>query len=149
MIHGKERAFLSAKRVDLVEEVKLRYLVELLNFIPGTALMPDNQITLTAVLVVMLLRNVQPSNGQMDVARYMLVSMMNKAMCIRAVNETDSKKRLIITRILCDLEMKVLLFQVSLKLRFRHMTALQSQLRRRKDSHTMEQLKLISATNAL
>lgn len=60
--------------------------------------MGDHQLTIKLGFIVMLLRNLQPANGHVIGARYIVMFMTNIVLFLTSKNERGGRKRLILPR---------------------------------------------------
>lgn len=79
----------------------LQYPQELLNSMDTVSSMLDYLIKLKKGFIVMLLRNVRPSQGHVNVTRYIVVDMRDNILFLRAVSGTYKGESFVLPRINC------------------------------------------------
>lgn len=94
---------MSNNNVKCAVDNALRYSANLSNSILVSVLMLDHQFTLKNSFIVILLRNLQPANGLVNGAQYILESMTSNVFFLLSVNKRGNRNCLILPRIPCDL----------------------------------------------
>lgn len=102
MLAGVKGVLLRLYKVRNAEENELLYPVELLNSISRNASMTDYQLTLKPDFTVMFLRNLQPSNYQINGSLYIIWSMSDSVLFLCAATVKCSNKRFIHSYISCN-----------------------------------------------
>ena len=102
MIPGEFTPFRSADSVENAEENALRYPVELLNSLSGKGSLPDHVITLKKGFPVMLLRNIDPSNGHCNGSRYIVEKFSRTLLYLKVSVGTHKGKKLALPRMPCS-----------------------------------------------
>ena len=80
---------------------ELRYPQELLNSIEVGGSLPDHSISLKKGFIVMLLRNIKPSAGHVNGARYVVENMTPTLLYLRSTSGSRTGVRLILPRMNC------------------------------------------------
>ncbi len=77
------KTVLSADSVEDEDQNGLRYSAELFNSLNGGSSLPDHRIQLKKVFMVMLLRNLCPQKGHVNVARYIVKHMSSNRLHLK------------------------------------------------------------------
>jgi len=101
MLPGNYRTYLSADKVENEDQNALRYPVELLNTLTAGSALPDHKLRLKKGVVIMLLLNVDPLNGHVNGARYILESMTNNILFAKLASGTHIGGRIALPRMPC------------------------------------------------
>ena len=87
--------------VEAQNAAELRYFVELLNSIEVGASLPDHEIDLKKVFIVMLLRNIKPSSGLVNGIKYVVENMSSNVLLPRSVSGSKTGERFTLPRMKC------------------------------------------------
>ena len=77
MIPGPYRTYLSADKVQNEDTNAVMYPTEMLNTLKARSALPDHKLKLKKGFIVMLLRNLDPTSGHVNGARYVFENITN------------------------------------------------------------------------
>ena len=101
MILGPYRTYLSAGKVENEDTNALMYPMELLNTLTAGSALPDHKLKLKKGFIVMLLRNLDPTAGHVNGARYVIENMTNNLLFLRLTTGSHEGNRLCFARMPC------------------------------------------------
>ena len=94
----KSADFVSYDSIEAQNAAELRYPQELLNSIEVGSSLPDHETSLKKDFIVILLRNMKPSVGHVNSARYVAESMTHNLLFLRSVFGSKKVDRLMYPR---------------------------------------------------
>ena len=98
---GPYRTYLSIDKVKSEETNALIYPTELLNTLTAGSALPDHKLKLKKAFIVILLRNLDPTAGHVNGARYVIEDMTNTLLFLRVTTESHEGNRLCLLRMPC------------------------------------------------
>ncbi|CDF33944.1 ATP dependant DNA helicase PIF1 [Chondrus crispus] len=101
MIPGPYRTYLSPDKVESEDTNALIYPTEMLNTLTAGSALPDHKLTLKKSVIVMLLRNLDPTSGPVNGARYIIEKMTNNLLFLRVTSGSHEDNRLCLPRMPC------------------------------------------------
>ena len=94
MIPGPYRTYLSADKVENEDTNALIYPTELLNTLTARSALPDHNLELKKGFIVMLLRNLDPTAGHVNGARYVIENMTHNLLFLRVATGSHEGNKL-------------------------------------------------------
>ncbi|CDF37706.1 ATP dependant DNA helicase PIF1 [Chondrus crispus] len=101
MMQGPYRTYLSADKVESEDTNALIYPTEMLNTLTAGSDLPDHKLKLKKGFIVMLLRNLDPTSGYVNGARYVIEKMTNKLFFLRVTSGSHEGNRLCLPQMPC------------------------------------------------
>ncbi|CDF36554.1 unnamed protein product [Chondrus crispus] len=101
MMPGPYRTYLSADKVESEDTNALIYPTEMLNTLTAGSDLPDHKLKLKKGFIVMLLRNLDPTSGHVNGARYVIEKMTNNLFFLRVTSGSHEGNRLCLPRMPC------------------------------------------------
>ncbi|CDF36188.1 ATP dependant DNA helicase PIF1 [Chondrus crispus] len=101
MMPGPYRTYLSADKVESEDTNALIYPTEMFNTLTAGSDLPDHKLKLKKGFIVMLLRNLDPTSGHVNGARYVIEKMTNNLFFLRVTSGSHEGNRLCIPRMPC------------------------------------------------
>ncbi|CDF39890.1 ATP dependant DNA helicase [Chondrus crispus] len=101
MMPGPYRTYLSADKVESEDTNALIYPTEMLNTLTAGSDLPDHKLKLKKGFIVMLLRNLDPTSGHVNGARYVMEKMTNNLFFLRVTSGSHEGNRLCLPRMPC------------------------------------------------
>ncbi|CDF38180.1 ATP dependant DNA helicase PIF1 [Chondrus crispus] len=101
MMPGPYRTYLSADKVESEDTNALIYPTEMLNTLTAGSDLPDHKLKLKKGFIVMLLRNLHPTSGHVNGARYVIEKMTNNLFFLRVTSGSHEGNRLCLPRMPC------------------------------------------------
>ncbi|CDF39898.1 ATP dependant DNA helicase PIF1 [Chondrus crispus] len=101
MMPGPYRTYLSADKVESEDTNALIYPTEMFNTLTAGSDLPDHKLKLKKGFIAMLLRNLDPTSGHVNGARYVIEKMTNNLFFLRVTSGSHEGNRLCIPRMPC------------------------------------------------
>ncbi|CDF77418.1 ATP dependant DNA helicase [Chondrus crispus] len=101
MMPGPYRTYLSADKVESKDTNALIYPTEMLNTLTAGSALSDHKLKLKKGFIVMLRRNLDPTSGHVNGARYVIEKMTNNLLFLHVTSGSHEGNRLCLPRMPC------------------------------------------------